>query len=203
MKYITQSIRAVLFMKKKARIKEMKKYSERIDSFVRTFKENLYSIYEQGLVDGKKHNQDELNKEKQYGYDVGYKKGYEDGRHISEKFGYLEEKNLRESYNKGMDDAWKLYRKLYSEIPQTDVAEMFDGNTSIQQIIKLYSPQAISKIIESYEKRNAFEVGMEVVNTNNGTKAVIIKINGDTAKVYEQGIGFNNPPLSALKPLEH
>ena len=177
----------------------MKEHSERIDSFVRTFKENLYSIYEQGLVDGKKRNQDELDKEKQDGYDVGYKKGYEDGHYISEN----RERDLRESHDKGMDDAWKLYRKLYSKIPQTDVAEMFDGNTSIQQIIKLYSPQAISKIIESYEKRNAFEVGMEVVNTNNGTKAVIIKINGETAKVYEQGIGFNNPPLSALKPLEH
>ncbi len=175
----------------------MKEHSERIDSFVRTFKENLYSIYEQGLVDGKKHNQDELNKEKQDGYDVGYKKGYEDGRYISES----RERDLRESYNKGMDDAWEIYRKLYSEIPQTDVAEMFNGNASIKQIIKLYSPQVINYRIKSYEKRNVFEVGMEVVNTNNNTKAVIIKINGDTAKVYEQGIGFNNPPLSALKPL--
>ena len=179
----------------------MKEHSERIDSFVRTFKENLYSIYEQGLVDGKKHNQDELNKEKQDGYDEGYKKGYEDGRHISEKFGYLEENNLRESYNKGMNDAWELYKKLYSEISATGLEEMFGGIANIEQIIKLYPPQVISKRIESYEKRNVFEVGMEVVNTNNNTKAVIIKINGDTAKVYEQGIGFNYPPLSALKPL--
>ena len=117
----------------------MKEHSERIDSFVRTFKENLYSIYEQ-----------ELDKEKQDGYNVGYKKGFEDGRYISES----REKDLKASRNKGMNDAWKLYRKLYSEISATALEEMFGGIANIEQLIKLYPPQVISKRIESYENKH-------------------------------------------------
>ncbi len=105
--------------------------------------------YEMGYEDGKKHNQDELDKEKQDGYDVGYKKGYEDGRHITEKFGIS-----REPHDKGMNDAWELYKKLYSEISATALEEMFGGIANIEQLIKLYPPQVISKRIESYENKH-------------------------------------------------
>ena len=108
---------------------------------------------------------------------------------------------FKKAYEDGQKDAWTLYKKLYTETPQVDLADIFDGIVSVEQIIKLYSPQAISEKIEKFERRSIIKVGDEVLNTNNGTKAVVLEIDGDVAKVYEQGIGFNHPPISALRPL--
>ena len=126
-----------------------------------------------------------------------YEMGYQDGHYVSE----TRERDLKKAYEDGQKDAWTLYKKLYTETPQVDLADIFDGIVSVEQIIKLYSPQAISEKIEKFERRSIIKVGDEVLNTNNGTKAVVLEIDGDVAKVYEQGIGFNHPPISALRPL--
>ena len=126
-----------------------------------------------------------------------YEMGYRDGHYVSE----TRERDLKKAYEDGQKDAWTLYKKLYTETPQVDLADIFDGIVSVEQIIKLYSPQAISEKIEMFERRSIIKVGDEVLNTNNGTKAVVLEIDGDVAKVYEQRIGFNHPPISALRPL--
>ena len=98
------------------------------------------------IYTNKKHILEEVDEIFKKAYEIGYK----DGHYLAED----RERDLRESHDKGMDDAWKLYKKLYSEIPSTALEEMFGGVANIEQIIKLYPPRVINYRIESYENKH-------------------------------------------------
>lgn len=75
------------------------------------------------------------------------------------------------SYNKGLEDAWALARKIFT----TDCATLQKalGHSDEGTIIMLLEPQKALELFEAYEKENEIKVG-DVIEFEDGTKAVVL-----------------------------
>lgn len=99
---------------------------------------------------------------------------------INNRFNDLEELNnaIKEkcdkSYNKGLEDAWELARKIFT----TDCATLQKalGHSDEGYIIMTFEPQEALAKLKAYEKENAIKVGDVVESINTGRIGVITKV---------------------------
>jgi hypothetical protein len=74
-------------------------------------------------------------------------------------------------YNKGLNDAWELVKKIYAI---DDRSVVFDGHVFVEYILRAYTPQEALAKLKAYEER--IEVG-DVV-TYAGDKGVVLDKRG-------------------------
>lgn len=98
-----------------------------------------------------------------------------------------EEKELKnrldEEYKRGMNDAWEIAREL-CETDYNECNKIF-GNTSVEPVIKTYSPSVVKEKIESYREEkenrlNKIHVGDVVQDNNDSTKATVLDCDAET-----------------------
>ena len=126
---------------------------------------------------------DELEKQAyQRGYEEAYDTAYADAEGIYES-------GKRAMYQKGLKDAWECARKIVlpgdvSGIYLADLEEIFD-RSSLQDVIKDYSPSEAIEKIQKYEQKKEKEeikVGDEV-NAPFG-KAIVVNIDSVAEKIW-------------------
>lgn len=102
-------------------------------------------------------------------YDKGYKQGVKDGNYDKEFYCNL---NFEHGTNKGLDDAWKLARKLrhpsYEDTYSDDEKRDIFGYVSSDSILTNLSASEAIKKVEEYEEKqkqadDEIKVGDEVV----------------------------------------
>lgn len=86
----------------------------------------------------------------------------------------------KESYEKGLQDAWELARKIFSSEEKggysaEELDEIF-GFSYLAQILWEYTPQEAIAKIESYEQEQEIKMGDEVENPNNPKKYIVCNI---------------------------
>lgn len=93
---------------------------------------------------------------------------------------WREEKSLS-AYNKGMNDAWEIAKKLYLNkknggLSNAEVEEIF-GQLTTSEIFLQYTPQEIKPKIEAWEKAKAeIKVGDVVMDTEDNVFCVLQKL---------------------------
>lgn len=89
-----------------------------------------------------------------------------------------------EAYNNGLEDAWKLARKIVLDvskggIPERDMRSMFGEKWTVVDILENYTPQEALAKLEAYEKeQNEIKVGDVVFNKDTNEHCVITHIEG-------------------------
>lgn len=88
-----------------------------------------------------------------------------------------------EAYNKGLNDAWELAKKLwlptsYGGKNSEEVIKIF--GCDYYAISKLFTPQEALAKLEAYEKANEIKVGDVVKNGNGETEFVVIATSEET-----------------------
>lgn len=121
-----------------------------------------------------------LDKLQKYEEEVIATKFYEKGRKEA-----LQEVQNCESYGyeKGLQDAWKLARKIVLDvskggIPERDMRSMFGEKWTVSDILKNFTPQETLAKIEAYEKEKEQEeikVGDVVEDELARVKGVVLK----------------------------
>lgn len=100
--------------------------------------------------------------------------------------GLVDKAEVAEAYNKGLQDAWELARKIVLDvskggIPERNMRSMFGEKWTVSDILKNYTPQEVLAKLEAYEKeQNEIKVG-DVVS-NDGLKSVVVRVVED--KIY-------------------
>lgn len=80
------------------------------------------------------------------------------------------------SYNKGLEDAWKLYN-IALTMPRNELCKILNIEPcSLAELIESISPQEALAKLETYEKENAIKVGDVVESINTGRLGVITRV---------------------------
>lgn len=87
--------------------------------------------------------------------------------------------NNEETYNKGLEDAWELAKKIYlptveGGITGGEIEKIFDCHYSC--VLRMYTPQEALAKLETYEKEKEINVGDVVGSINTGRLGVITKV---------------------------
>lgn len=86
----------------------------------------------------------------------------------------------KEAYNKGLEDAIELARKLY-EMPIHRLEQIFDGHIHMTDVLDNYDYIEILAKLKAYEKVKEIKVGDEISVLGNEIKGYVI----DESKEYE------------------
>lgn len=154
-----------------------------------------------------------------------------DGDYVNENFGELQNEayetgkndgrdevlnwqkgNEEDAYNKGLNDAWKLAKKIllpvgYGGIVIEDLNKMFDVPSTRRAshwILKEFTPQEALAKLEAYEKsKEEIKVGDVVYNSNNNQNAMVLQVNKDrknatVIELFGDKLQMHTPPLGAL-----
>lgn len=104
-----------------------------------------------------------------------------------------DDRPAQKAYQKGLNDAWEIARKLYLASPlglsSTEYYEIFNS-TSLLEIFKTYTPQQVLAKIKAYEEKKKAEnqkirIGDEVESKVNSNITIIV------TKVYTERDGCN------------
>ena len=106
---------------------------------------------------------------------------------------YDVDKVVAEAYNKGLNDAWELAKKIVLDVSKGGIAErdmrsMFGEKWTVSDILKNYTPQEALAKLEAYEKEQA-EIKVGDVVTIIGKPVVVTRVSEDKTKVDGFGIG--------------
>lgn len=89
---------------------------------------------------------------------------------------------VKEAYQKGLEDAWECARKIIN-LPNMEDRENIFGRAFSNDVIKDYPVGECIEKIKAYEeeqkKQEEIKVGDEVRNINGGWTAVVSKIDGE------------------------
>lgn len=91
----------------------------------------------------------------------------------------VEPDDTTEAYNKGLNDAWELARKIVLDvskggIPERDMRSMFGEKWTVSDVLKNYTPQEALAKLEAYEKeQNEIKVG-DVVRLKGSDKEYVV-----------------------------
>ena len=117
-------------------------------------------------------------------YEKGYDKGLEDGIN---KVNTYDADLKAEAYNKGLEDAWNITRKIY--YCESDGGYSYDeldkifGTKSCQRILKSFTAFEVMEKVKAYEEKqkqdDEIKVGDEIYNKKYG-KAVVLGISSST-----------------------
>ncbi len=91
----------------------------------------------------------------------------------------IKSEETQEAYNKGLEDAWELAKKLwlptsYGGMDSEEVMKIF--GCDYYAISKLYTPQEALAKLEAYEKSKEINVGDVVESINTGRIGIITKV---------------------------
>ena len=131
-------------------------------------------------------------------FNKGYKQGYEAGV-ASQGFtdGYTEEeagKREKDAYQKGMDEAWEVTRKIYSD--DFDLEKVFDEIMYARVFKKFTASEALAKIKEYEQNQDEIKVGDEIIAINGISKPYVV------TEVMENHVyGFDD--TGVLRGLSH
>lgn len=100
--------------------------------------------------------------------------------------------SLEAEYERGLNDAWELVRRLRTTAP-TDIIEIFDKDTTFSVIEELSASEAIKKW-KAWEDKNEFKVGDEVV-CRDGIKGIVVGISNNTEQISLLSNEYNVPQL--------
>jgi len=95
-------------------------------------------------------------------------------------------------YERGLNDAWELVRRLRITAP-TDIIEIFDKDTTSSVIEEFSASEAIKKW-KAWEDKNEFKIGDEVVYRD-GIKGVVVGISNNTEQISLLSNEYNVPQL--------
>jgi len=95
-------------------------------------------------------------------------------------------------YERGLNDAWELVRRLRTTAP-TDIIEIFDKDTTFSVIEELSASEAIEKW-KAWEDKNEIKVGDEVV-CRDGIKGIVVGISNNTEQISLLSNEYNVPQL--------
>ena len=105
-------------------------------------------------------------------------------------------KIFEEKYNKGLNDAWELARKLVLSVSDggisiKDFEIIFGAGLDYKDILKIMTPQEALAKIEAYEKSQQIQVGDVVVNINQVKLLVTATLdNGHFEGINEYGSAY-------------
>lgn len=89
------------------------------------------------------------------------------------------ENEIKEAYNKGLEDAWELANKLNNMVMQ-DIINIYGFCLGRDEVFVVMTPQEALAKLEAYEKEQAeIKVGDVVINEDAGTKGVVAKVRGE------------------------
>lgn len=97
-----------------------------------------------------------------------------------------------EAYNKGLDDAWELAKKIVlpDHLGGYTVDELKDifGKNTFASLMNTFSPQEALAKVKAYEERNEIKVG-DVVEFKDGCiESIVTKVDGYTIyKLFKSG----------------
>ena len=98
-------------------------------------------------------------------------------KEIEEGMSVLRQTISAEAYNKGLNDAWELAKKL--DLLDCSVGEQIFGTYKLAEVFTKYTPQEALAKLEVYKKEQAsIKVGDVVKNINTG-EAVVLQIRLD------------------------
>ena len=107
-----------------------------------------------------------------------------------------------EGYNKGLNDAWELAKKLWHNTPRKN-----DDIYGIEYYIDItneYTPQEALAKLEAYEKEQVFNVGDVVIGINDGVKGVVVKVKEDTIYIlFRDGSAGEHKKRAVKKTGKH
>lgn len=83
------------------------------------------------------------------------------------------------TYEDGLNDAWETAGKIVSAIPCDDLIDIFDTDYWKEIFKDKTASEAIEKIKAWEDEKNKIHVG-DVIETEDGCNAVVIRINDDT-----------------------
>ena len=119
----------------------------------RIVKESIGKAYQQGLVDG-------FNGE--YDESKAYQRGLEDGKKQAKAQAELDvchdvEKMAKDNYNKGLEDAWGMAKKICGEergvgIPMEEIEKIFHVGCA-DTVIEKYSYHEVAEKLRAYEQK--------------------------------------------------
>ena len=125
-------------------------------------------------------NSDYINEHYGQLQDEAYKRGYKDCETRYCSFDACP--NRQAEYQRGLDDAWKAAKKLFSSMADSDIEKAFPtewNNGGFNALINL-QPQEVIKKLKAYEEKqdDKIEVGDEVEVLNSGSKYLVAWIAG-------------------------
>lgn len=83
----------------------------------------------------------------------------------------------KESYEKGLEVAWELARKINNDFNTTERAEIFNfvvNGITVGDILNDFTPQEALAKLEAYEESKQIQVGDVVFNAREDVKAIIM-----------------------------
>lgn len=88
-----------------------------------------------------------------------------------------------ESYNKGLNDAWELAKKIVKSpnkggYKANELAEIF--GISDKPVLDAYTPQEALAKVKEYKERDGIKVGDVVKLRNYHIESIVTRVNGDT-----------------------
>lgn len=89
---------------------------------------------------------------------------------------------MEREYNRGLNDAWELAKKLFADMSDSDLNEIFGKDWNYPKLMRLTPQEALAKI-EAYEESKAIKVG-DVVKRKNVDKDMPNKL--IVTKIYNQ-----------------
>ena len=98
-----------------------------------------------------------------------------DSDYVNEHYGELQD----EAYNKGLEDAWKLAKKIVVNTDNggmslSEIQNVFNYSSS-HTVLRIFTPQEALAKLEAYEKeQEEIKVGDVVTDLNNVTKGVVL-----------------------------
>lgn len=103
---------------------------------------------------------------------------------------FAEREIISKTYEDGLADAWELAKKLFADMSDSDLNEIFGKDWNYPKLMRLTPQQALAKI-EAYEKSQQIQVG-DVVRFKDSKTEVLItsakdELNGIHIQTDEYG----------------
>lgn len=120
-------------------------------------------------------------------YRKGYKNGYKDGKNVVE-IPEIAKRDISDAYNKGLNDAWKLVKRIESTpedggLTNKQIAEVFGQYWSSFELYNSFSAEEVLDLYKRWEdkqKQDAeIKVGDEVYSDAFDDKGIVTHITAD------------------------
>lgn len=124
-------------------------------------------------------------------------------KHVVTKQSNLEQ-TIKTAYEKGMQKAWKLAKKLFADMSNSELDVIFGKEWNFPKLMEMTPQEALAKIENHEKEQSVIKVGDVVFNRNNNQYALVlcVKSDGKSATVIEmfsEELLMHTPPVGALK----